>query len=940
MKMLEDPSNLFVVELASRSSENAGVSQHMQVMCCLFLGCIFESFPKSDSAGSEGLSRNSVLGMIDSKIGLSRFSDLIKLPTLVKPARQQNSENGNYFSFSDDPDDIYFVEAYETFYKGQVHAIKKAIYDFYSGCGDEGVENDNLSAEAKIIKMQTETISELEMELTAIKSNVSENTTVPTCTDDSCTTVNDLQAKLDEKETENAVLRMNDTELRDQLCALSAQLNDLQEKYEDAELKRSPQDDVANNSALVLQTQLDSAELLVSKLELENTRLLEQERTLSVERSHLQSELSGKDTEIVHLKAEVLSLVEIRKSMTEDAAAVQRRLQLLEEDLKSPMPFEKLNEHKIDELEKRNADLKTQIWEMESSIKTMQSTFAAESKSAQEAAIDLINLLDAEVEKPDMQNFHDVLEVCGDVICRMAGHCSDIAESFDISFDSVEGKPRARVIECIDKLSECIRCNEMKILEGERFRSQLDAAEAELERVQEDYDAAFTRLCAVEEENANLSIANNKLFEGQSSRESVDIPGECSVTNGSVPETSEKLISELELKVTDLEMDLAAALRENEKLAHSHRELEVSTKYDREESKAAKDLASIEINRLLSENDKIKNLTAEHSDCSSKITELTVELNHYKGEYSRLLEENSANLALTSKLTQEYEQLQLDCDDRKKDYTSVESMSAMLEELRSDFRRLTEHSDALQHQKREVECRLNEHVNEHQQITSDNMQMRETIAAKADEYSSLLEKFIAQKEALVTASAEAELLKSKLDEQSLATDTTADIDSTAAGKIAGLNDVIRGLELEVDELCSEKEKLSSYYTSELQRVREDVEKLSQDANTRDDELAAAKREIATLQYGMRLESNTPDTVLAVGRRLAKLMKETVGGDGHSSYEESERVEALMNSSDSELLDTVNAMDRCLDVIFVQLKASAKSKEVPFLLFVICIYDLL
>jgi len=56
--------------------------------------------------------------------------------------------------------------------------------------------------------------------------------------------------------------------------------------------------------------------------------------------------LMQKDAEIVHLKEEVLSLVGVRKLMTDEAEAAKRRLRLLEEDLKSPMPFEKMNENK------------------------------------------------------------------------------------------------------------------------------------------------------------------------------------------------------------------------------------------------------------------------------------------------------------------------------------------------------------------------------------------------------------------------------------------------------------------------------------------------------------------------------------------------------------------------------------------------------------------
>jgi hypothetical protein len=128
-QMLEDPSNLFVIDLATSVSEAKGIPMGLQSMACLFLGCAFLSFPLLDSTkelelgygsiNNSNLSRKSLLKMVDSRIGLTNFTDLLKNPLKIS----KNDKN---------IDSIFFSNGFRNFYSSQVELIRTGIFDYYS----------------------------------------------------------------------------------------------------------------------------------------------------------------------------------------------------------------------------------------------------------------------------------------------------------------------------------------------------------------------------------------------------------------------------------------------------------------------------------------------------------------------------------------------------------------------------------------------------------------------------------------------------------------------------------------------------------------------------------------------------------------------------------------------------------------------------------------
>ena len=184
--MLDDPSNLFVVDLATVTSESSGIPSFVQVVSCLYLGTCFEALAASEQESSNNikntagplsavkskstddsisrLTQKSLLKMIDSRIGLTRFTDILKRP-LMPPQKSGTT--------SSDSAILFFSASFQKFYEERVTAIRHAIFDFYSA-GPGGI-NGGDSQERQIISIQTQQIANLEKQINELLQNKSSN---------------------------------------------------------------------------------------------------------------------------------------------------------------------------------------------------------------------------------------------------------------------------------------------------------------------------------------------------------------------------------------------------------------------------------------------------------------------------------------------------------------------------------------------------------------------------------------------------------------------------------------------------------------------------------------------------------------------------------------------------------------------------------------------
>mmetsp|Transcript_17076 Transcript_17076/g.23468 ORF Transcript_17076/g.23468 Transcript_17076/m.23468 type:complete len:534 (-) Transcript_17076:124-1725(-) len=151
--VLEDPANLFVLVLATAESESAGVPPIAQTVSCLFLGCCFLALKDAAAEEASGdpsnvsgglINKRMFISMIDSRIGFSRFTDLLKKPLI--------SANSSLYV------DFFISSGFRIFYEKQLESIRNGIIEFYAG----GSSNTANSAQQQVIEMQQQKIAELE----------------------------------------------------------------------------------------------------------------------------------------------------------------------------------------------------------------------------------------------------------------------------------------------------------------------------------------------------------------------------------------------------------------------------------------------------------------------------------------------------------------------------------------------------------------------------------------------------------------------------------------------------------------------------------------------------------------------------------------------------------------------------------------------------------
>ena len=546
--MLEDPANFYVVDLASRSSESAGVPEGMQVACCLFLGTCFDSFPAlspDDPTGTEHaaknlLSRSSMLQMIDAKIGLSRFSELLKRP-MAKTSRGEAPA-------ACPPEDLFFTDSYKRFYVRQIDSIRSAIFEFYSGSAPGG-GGSSLTAEGQVIKMQKETIAQLEEALRqyqgreAVSPGPGKEASAP---DASQEVTAELQKEVTALRQEVGVLQEDLSKERLRCAqveeayreksevvagmtvseaALAQEVEDLRVRLESARrgeegaiARLKEQQALQGGARGGLGADQEQEHAKLKALLAENERLKREMSAHASGANGVSNSSDGeKDEEILKLKEKVLTLTSAKKSLNEEVDMLHRKLVLLEEELLTPMPYDKVNASKITDLEARNASLKTELWEIESNMSSMKAAMDSELSVLKATIATLMELCEVgdndylmpSSEYSDSATLPQLLarkvEACAEILQFVAGRCSDMGEGSGLRFDTMESKAMQRCLEVVQKLCGRVHDAEIKIHEGDRFREQLGAAEVELGELQLSYDSVCAKLEELEEKYAEAT---------------------------------------------------------------------------------------------------------------------------------------------------------------------------------------------------------------------------------------------------------------------------------------------------------------------------------------------------------------------------------------------------------------------------------------------------
>jgi hypothetical protein len=204
----------------------------------------------------------------------------------------------------------------------------------------------------------------------------------------------------------------------------------------------------------------------------------------------LNKSVSVVDEEIVvQLKKTILDLTDETSQLREALSQSQRKVVLLEEDLQSPVPFERARDKKLIEMESRVTELTLQISTLESEKVKYVTTLRDICLQTSLKLHELLSAVEWDNDDDDadihtmsieelLQNDAKLIENCIDSVAFLAGTTSDIAQSAGVpSFTELEGG-LARVRECIVYLSAAARERDVLLSDNQSLTIQLETSES------------------------------------------------------------------------------------------------------------------------------------------------------------------------------------------------------------------------------------------------------------------------------------------------------------------------------------------------------------------------------------------------------------------------------------------------------------------------------
>lgn len=430
---MENPSNLFIADLASQSNpDDSRVIFDVQSYACLLLGACFQGLSEQAPAvrpdkAAFSVSKKALLDIIDSKVGLSRFIDILKKRIAVD-ARMISKLPG---ILREEPTLVSLhlpTHSFDAFLNSQVDLIKAAIYEFYGATnqldGPGGVgKADGQPHFAEVVRIQKEEIERLNRELTAAQaaSHSYQHIVVPGHVNHAPKVhidprTEDLEKVLRQLESDMAVANANALESKGELDKANAKISALGEEKQKAQNERDDaireadlyRERAAESEALSKRfrdaddklAQLD-AELSVlrrnelshaaEKIELQSKlddyvdRFLGLERDLSTQRVRFEAIIAEKDQKVAFLEEELqrfyhsggklhgdLSLSKLQQDnnrLVEELEDRERIIKLLEDDLRGATTASVTENSDV-------SSYKKQVWQLKGELEASKYTAA------------------------------------------------------------------------------------------------------------------------------------------------------------------------------------------------------------------------------------------------------------------------------------------------------------------------------------------------------------------------------------------------------------------------------------------------------------------------------------------------------------------------------------------------------------------------------------
>ena len=752
--ILVDPSNLFVVDLATVASENAGVPSSVQITACLFLGMCFLALPVSEEGSSgqeERLTRRSFVSMIDSKIGLTRFTDILKRPILNMASINRIVGINNLGMSSD----IFFTKGFRAFYETQIESIRSGIFDFYAG------ENTSVtdSAHLQIIEMQKEKIFELESQIQLLQTNQS---------------INQINGNNNEAEKQ-----LQDINTDNELTKLIEHQKNQIESF----IKNEASLSIENDN---LQVALKTTEATLNDLQM---KYLHQS--------------SGSSDEILGLKQSILQLDTERNQLKDILKQRDKKIQLLEGELKGPVPSEIARDKKIADLEVRNAELKQQLWQAEANISS-QSQFEASinwtvigdslknmiSKlGMQESDFDIV--VDNSQSCSDrVLKIDNVIRNCTENIVLAIGNCSDIAEA--VGFKGLDGEEGS-----INRLKDCT----------EKVATRLAEREEEMEEIVRKYEILLRDLDQLKMEK--------KSFE-------TDMTGNKDIDNLKI------IISEQKESIKNIQSENDILMAQyNDSASRFNEEIMVLKKKEHGlvSLNDEKDAEIVRLKKLVDSNtSSTENLSASTDSIQQRdeeIIKLTNSLETIENSYKESAHEKDEEII---KLTNLYEILI--SADKEKDVI-INELRVLLETKESEIQCLKDELSActeeFENLSRESLSTYNENSNLKKDIDDLKRKNEEVIGANKPFHVQDMEQQLSR------LTNEATRLAQELQDRDLENQRLQELNQKKEGELAGVMSSMQALQVETDSISNELTEVNNVSKSketELAELRRSYDSVS------------------------------------------------------------------------------------------------------------------
>jgi chromosome segregation ATPase len=479
-QIFEDPANFFVIDLCSSVSEVAGIAPLVQTMACMFLGSCYMSLgapadkkkhkkmlPEEVDHGR--LTQSKLLGMIDSKVGLSRFTEILR-----KPLASPRSGSG---TVTPNPTEVFVTRGFKVHYEKLIESIRSGILKHYS-TGESGVEKD--SPQLQIISMLNARVQELECELIVEKSKTEQGLHAMSAAS--------LAQIVSPKQHANA-----DTELislRSQLAAKDKLLSDFAERKRELENESeelcqqiTAAETIREEYAATiahLRRQLQDAEVTIKQGEPSIPADLSLIRSLEDTVSSLRTENHSLNHDVTLLKQKVSSL----ECAPSDAGALggsdHIELRDAHEDLNREIQVLNLTLSANNENWDRAADL---ILRFAGSV-GLQSACESVDKIGIEIPADYT-----------IQCMQNVLDACAVAVNEIANKCSDMAQGLQIN--DLEGDEGT-----IERINDCFTKLQRTLEDQNDHLHQFSEIESELRMT---VDALQSELASVKAENESLA---------------------------------------------------------------------------------------------------------------------------------------------------------------------------------------------------------------------------------------------------------------------------------------------------------------------------------------------------------------------------------------------------------------------------------------------------